>query len=316
MSAWIRDLPKAELHVHLDGIICPEMLEAILAQQPDYPLQMQDFDGLYPVENYKQFWKWWRVIDPIEGRLANFAPVLRLHLENLARQNVSYAEIMIANGELPADHGEAIEQVSALREQAEAQSAGRVEFAFLVAFGRNRPVEVVEQIGERILALHKAGLVVGAALAGPEVGYPVRPFRPVFEKLHAAGLGLEIHAGEWAGPESVWDALENGFPDRIGHGVSLFQDPKLVERFQAEKIHIEMCPSSNLCSGSVKRIKEHPIIQARRLELNYSINTDDPGVFESSLESEYGLLADVLNFKEAEFRRVYENTLQARFGQR
>ena len=132
-------------------------------------------------------------------------------------------------------------------------------------------------------------------------------------RLREAGLGIEIHAGEWCGPESVWDALKHGRPDRIGHGVSLFQDAKLLDLVQERNIHIEMCPTSNLKTGSISRIEEHPIGRARELGLNFSINTDDPGPFECSMLSEYELLADVFGFDEGDFQSVYANSLQARF---
>ena len=108
-------------------------------------------------------------------------------------------------------------------------------------------------------------------------------------------------------------ALEHGYPDRIGHGVSLFQDPALVELFRERQIHVEMCPTSNIKTGSVARTEEHPIRRARDLGLNFSINTDDPGPFLNSLMSEYQLLAGVFGFDEADFQQIYENTLKSRF---
>jgi adenosine deaminase len=166
---------------------------------------------------------------------------------------------------------------------------------------------------EHVFALYDAGLIVGVALAGIEQGFPVRPFQKTFDRFHQAGLKIEIHAGEWCGPESVWDALEYAHPDRIGHGVSLFQDARLVELFAERQIHIEMCPTSNLKTGSVKRIQEHPIRLARDLGLSFSVNTDDPGPFECSLESEYELLADTFGFDEGTGKEFYENSLAARF---
>jgi adenosine deaminase len=171
----------------------------------------------------------------------------------------------------------------------------------------------MEERGERMIALYEAGLIVGVALAGPEQGNPVKPFQKTFARLHEAGLGIEIHAGEWCGPESVWDALEHGYPDRIGHGVSLFQDPRLVDTVRERRVHIELCLTSNLKTGSVSRIEEHPVAKARELGLDFSINTDDPGPFECSLESEYELLARVFGFDSGDFERLYARTLEARF---
>jgi adenosine deaminase len=200
---------------------------------------------------------------------------------------------MVASGELPRDTVEAIEAVGALRAWVNGQEAGQTQVEFLVAIGRNRPVEVVTELGAKIVKLYEAGLVVGVALAGIEQGYPVEPFHKTFARFHEAGLGIEIHAGEWCGPESVWDALEHGYPDRIGHGVSLFQDQALIDLVRERDIHIEMCPTSNLKTGSVDRIENHPIAQAKRLGLSFSINTDDPGPFQCSMVSEYRLVSQV-----------------------
>jgi adenosine deaminase len=171
----------------------------------------------------------------------------------------------------------------------------------------------VEELAERILTLYREGLVVGVALAGPERGNPVKPFRKTFERFHKAGIGIEIHAGEWCGPESVWDALENGYPDRIGHGVSLFQDPELIDVFQERGIRLELCPTSNLKTGSISRIEEHPVGRAKELGFHFSINTDDPGPFECSMESEYELLSEVFGFEGDDFQRIYAHSLEARF---
>ncbi len=220
---------------------------------------------------------------------------------------------MIAAGELPGDVVEAVEEVTALRDWVTRQEGEDIQVEFLVAFGRHKAPEEVERLAERILALHGAGLIVGVALAGPEPGNPVKPFRRTFARFHDAGLGIEIHAGEWCGPASVWDALAYGHPDRIGHGVSLFQDPRLVALFQERQIHVELCPTSNLKTGSISRMRNHPVGRAKDLGLNFSVNTDDPGPFGCSMESEYALLSEVFGFEESDLRSVYANALGARF---
>jgi adenosine deaminase len=110
----------------------------------------------------------------------------------------------------------------------------------------------------------------------------------------------------------VHEAIDLG-ADRIGHGISLFRDAALVQLVQTRNIHIEFCPSSNLATGSVLSLRQHPIQKARALGLSYSVNTDDPGTFECSMESEYALLADQLGFTEADFQTIARNTLEARF---
>jgi adenosine deaminase len=306
-------LPKAELHCHLDGVLDRTMLRDIRQCDSDFPIDPHEFETAYPVHDYESFWNWWRFIDPIESELDNFRPILARHIERLKAQTVRYAEVMLANGELPRDPAEAVDKVRSFREWVNQQEAGEIQIEFLVAVGRNCSPEWMAQRGTKLVKLYEAGLIVGIAVAGPEQGNPVRPFQHTLTRLREAGLGIEIHAGEWCGPESVWDALEHGGADRIGHGVSLFRDAELLRLAQERRIHIEICPTSNLKTGSVPHIRDHPVLLARDLGLSFSINTDDPGPFECSLASEYELLATTFAFDEDDFRTIYHNSLEARF---
>lgn len=311
----LKSLPKVELHCHLDGILSPSMAQDIRAEDPAFPIDSDALQRAYPITDRANFFNWWSFTRAIDGELTYFHPILRHYVEHLKDQHVVYAEIMIASGELPADPAEASEKILALRDAAGLTSSDNqeIQVEFLIAVGRNKPPEVIEAQAQRILHLYEDGLIVGIALAGPEPGYPVKPFTKTLAKLHEAGLNIEIHAGEWCGTESIWDALRYGYPDRIGHGVSLFEDPKLVKHFQTHQIHIEMCPTSNLKTGSVSHIEAHPIKHARDLGLNFSVNTDDPGIFECSLETEYALLVNDFGFEARDFQAIYENALSARF---
>jgi adenosine deaminase len=304
---------KVELHCHMDGILDPGMLRDLRGGDPAFPILPEEFEKAYPITDIQSFFGWWNFIRPIEGTLTYYYRILGEHIERLKAQGVRYAEVMIAAGELPSDGGEAVEKVRAFRDWVNRQEAGEIQIEFLVAIGRHRTPEAAEKLAGSILALHQAALIVGVALAGPEIGYPVRPFQRTLARFHEAGLGIEIHAGEWCGPESVWDALEHGYPDRIGHGVSLFQDSKLVDLFGKRQLHIEFCPTSNLKTGSVARLEEHPIGRAGKLGLNFSVNTDDPGPFECSMASEYELLSRVFGFEESDWQRIHNNSLAARF---
>ncbi|MCP4539613.1 MAG: adenosine deaminase family protein [Chloroflexi bacterium] len=309
----VKPLPKAELHCHMDGILDREMVRDIRRDDPAFPIDPREFERAYPIYDLKSFWNWWNFIDPIEGKLENFYPILGRYVERLKAQNVCYAEIMLASGELAQDTVEAVEEVIAFREWIDQQEDDKIQVEFLVAFGRNATPDKVTKLAEKLVALYEASLIFGVAVAGPEQGNPIKPFQKTMAKLREAGLGIEIHAGEWCGPESVWDALDHGYPDRIGHGVSLFQDERLLDLVQERRIHIEMCPTSNLKTGSVARIEEHPVHLARELGLSFSINTDDPGPFGCSMVSEYELLSNVFGFNDEDFQTIYVNSLKARF---
>lgn len=309
-------LPKAELHCHLDGSLDRAMLSDICRADPSFPIDPAWFEQAYPVENLAQFWNWFKFQTPLDKHLRYYYPILERYVNKLKRQNVRYSEIMIAGSYIPTDPAEAVDRIGAFREWANRQEEGQIQVELLAAWGRNRPPEVIEDRAQTALALYQAGLIVGVALAGPEQGWPVQPFHKTFAWLHEAGLGIEIHAGEWCGPESVWDALTYGRPKRIGHGVSAFQDARLLDELRARGIHIEMCPTSNLKTGSIGRMEEHPVRKALELGLSFSINSDDPGAFECSVESEYALLAERFGFSEADLGQVYLNSLAARFQPR
>jgi adenosine deaminase len=309
-------LPKAELHTHLDGIITPEMLRAIRVAQPGYPVDPEALAAAYPVHDFESFVAWWRYKTPdVRAEFDLFRPVLAHHIAQLRRDNVRYAELLIPSGHLPRDPAAAVDTLAAFRAWTTTLEDGAIQVEFVLCHGRTSSAEVMAHKAAVTFATHAAGLIVGVALAGwPEAGYPVSQYGDLFRRFRDAGLGVEIHAGEWAGPESVWDALEHGHPHRIGHGVAAFRDPHLIETLLTRGIHIEMCPTCNVITGSVARLAEHPITQARALGLSFSINTDDPGPLLITLGSEYARVAEVFGFSEDDFRRIYANTLAARFA--
>lgn len=307
-----RNIEKVELHCHLDGILNPSILKEILLRKHT-SMKIEDLESVYPVRCFNDFINWFNKTNPHFESLSDYKPIINHHLQNLIAQNVIYAEIMIPSGSLSLDEEEMRDCVEEFRAYTTAMENGKVQIEYLVAFGRNKTPQQVEDQADRILRLYDSHLICGVAVAGPEQGNPIKPFRKTFERFKEARIGIEIHAGEWCGPESVHDALENGFPDRIGHGVSLFKDPDLVKRIQEQQIHIEMCPTSNVKTGSVADIKNHPIKQALDLGINFSINTDDPGPFESTMESEFKLLHDTFGFGKKEFEKIKENSLESRF---
>lgn len=307
----IAALPKVELHCHLDGIITPAMVRDIQRTDPTFPIQADELERAYPINGLESFFNWWPYARP--ANLEHHRPIIQRYIEQLKAQNVRYFEVMVPSGKVPSDPAEAVAVMQGLREWVNQCEAGQIQVEFLLGFRRNRSVEDVESIAVTILALFEAGLIVGVALVGPEIGNPAAPFEHIFARLHDAGVKVEIHAGEWVGAESVWDALQHGFPDRIGHGVNLFDDPRLIEIFQERQIHVEICPSSNVQTGSVARIEDLHARKALEAGLNFGINTDDPGVFMCSMNSEYALITDVFGFTEDDWMAVYRNSLNARF---
>lgn len=309
-NSWL----KAELHCHLDGLVDPAMLEQLAANGVRLPLDAATLAAAYPVNGYADFWRWIDVAEALEGALDNFRPIVAVHVERLKAQQVVYAELMVGTSEIPLDPTAAIDQFAAFRAWLADRAAGQIQVEFIPVFNRTHSAERLATRVPGLKRLHAAGQIVGVAIAGPEAGYPVEPFNQSLADLHAAGIPIEVHAGEWAGPESVADALAHGYPSRIGHAVAAFADPRLLDAIQARQIHLEFCPTANLRFGAISRIEDHPIRQALERGLSFSVNTDDPGASRQSLSDEYQLLADQFGFTDADFARLFEQTMAARWG--
>lgn len=307
------NFPLVELHCHLDGILDPPMLERLIADGHRLPLSVSTLLETYPVDSYEKFESWHRTVSVMEGNLDNYKPVLALHAERLRAEGVGYAEIMISSSDIPRDRDELVPRMKDFRAFANSLELGTLQLEFLVCFSRTAMIERVEELADRLETLARNKLVCGVAVAGPEVGKPVRPFKHALRRVRDAGLKIEVHAGETAGPESVREALDAVRPDRIGHGVHVLSDKELVARMRDQNVHLELCPTSNVCTRAVDRLEDHPLRKIRESGLSVSINSDEPGTFTCSMGSEFGLLTDVFGFSQADVEHLKRDALEARF---
>ena len=301
-----------ELHCHLDGVLDAAMARDLFARGVRLPVDADELERALPVADMDSFTAWFRVAHRLEGSLTAYAPVMEAHVERLVAQEVTYAELMIGSSELPRDPDEMVK----FRSWLDGIEDGRIHIELLVAINRSQPLEHLRSVLAIASPYFDSGALVGVAIAGwPEEGNPVSPLKRELKALAERGVRIEIHAGEWAGPESVWNALDCG-ATRIGHGVRAFEDDALIEEIGGRGVHIEMCPTSNLKTGAIEQLEEHPIVMARDRGLSFSINTDDPGAFECSLESEYALVRGLFDFNDADFEQMQARAFAARFGTR
>ena len=163
------------------------------------------------------------------------------------------------------------------------------------------------------MRVKEAGLICGVAVAGLEEENTIKPYTDIFGEFKKAGLGIEIHAGEWEGPRFIWEALEYGYADRIGHGLAAFEDPVLVKYINENRVHLEFCPTSNLYLTKHKRIQDHPLKHALMEGISFSINTDDPGPLCCDINHEYELVQKTFRLTEEDFDTIRKNSLQAAF---
>jgi adenosine deaminase len=303
--------PKAELHCHCDGVVDPAMLRTLGTFEGEFESLARALENAYPVNSMT---RWLDGYDPVLSKfLSPLAARLRLvavaQLERWRRQNVQYAELFVS-GILGAVHdvGALMEWFRTLHAELNA-SPGSPRVNLVVCLSRKK----LAVHASRILELAKAGQITGVALAGDELECSVRELGELLHRMRDQGLGIEIHAGETGGPDSVCDALDFGSPDRIGHAVRAFEEPALVQRIVNAGVHVEFCPTSNLRLGVVRAIDQLPLRHALAAGVEFSINTDDPGVFQCSLTSELRLVQEVFGLEDSDLERIFHSSVRAAF---
>lgn len=308
-------LPKVELHCHLVGVISPALLGEIRRKGGEVLVDPDALRLLQPIAGLDSFKNWVAALKPYHTAPPHLMrPILETHVANLRAQGVVYTEIMISPAMFSTARKPLVESLYEWREWAFGLERGEVQIEFVMVVPRSLAPEMLARDTTDFLELGRKGLIVGVALVGPECGESIERFKRSFDRWRDGGLGIEVHAGEHSGTESVWDAIRHADPKRLGHALSAFADPELLEHVGANHIHLEFCPTSNLRTGAVSSLKQCPIDRARDLGISFSVNTDDPGGFDCSLISEYQLVADTFNFKQNDFEAMYRNSLAARFA--
>jgi adenosine deaminase/aminodeoxyfutalosine deaminase len=272
---------------------------------------VEEYRALY---HYTDFDAFLRAFGAVGKRLrtpADYALITRRLLARLEAQNVRYAEIIIAAGVVLWKGQEFGPVFDAVRAAAE-ESPVRVRW--ILDAVRQFGVEPAMQVAELAAELRQQG-VVALGIGGSEERGPAAWFQDVFAFAGNAGLHLHAHAGESMGPESIWDALALGV-ERIGHGIAALRDPVLLGHLRERGIPLEICISSNLVTGVVRRMEDHPVRQLFDSGVPIILNSDDPAMFRCSLAGEYRLAAERFGFTEAELRQVAENGFRYAFDWR
>ena len=318
IASFIRRLPKAELHIHLEGTILPSTLVELSARHDTRPLTLPEARDLYRFTDFTGFLDAFKAVtrlllDPEDYELAAWRM-----MEQLAAQGVVHAEVFISVGVIymwrnhdPAAFDPIFAALERARERAERDLALTVYWIFDAV--RHFSVEEAERVflkAAELKATHPS--VVGIGLGGDERRTGSEPFRATFAKAAQAGLRLTNHAGETTGPEAIREALAIG-SERIGHALSAVRDFYLMEELKERRIPLELNPTSNVRTGVCTSLADHPLKKYFKAGLLVTINSDDPAFFGSDLANEYLLAHTELGFTRDELRQLAANSIHASF---
>ncbi len=304
MSNSYRDLPKTELHLHLEGSVEPETLCEL-----DPSLTLEEVRARYEYADFLGFIQSYKWLIEHLNRPEDYALIARRTLARLASEKVRYAEITLSAGLVLWRKKEFAPIYDAL--QAEA-AASPVDVRWILDATRQWGVEHAWAVA-RLAAERVERGVIAFGIGGDEVAGPVEWFGDVFRFALDAGLHLTVHAGESAGPESVWGAVRLG-AERIGHGIRAADDPKLLEHLRERDIPLEVCISSNVATRVVRCLSEHPVRRIYDAGVPMVLASDDPAMFHTTLTREYELAAREFGFTDAELAGIVENGFRYAFG--
>lgn len=303
IDRFLLRLPKAELHVHLEGSMRPAVLLE-LARRNGIDLPANDEAGLKRWFRFTDFEHFVQVYLACSRALRNPEDFQLLALDFLAEQayqNVLYTEAHFTISTHIANGVNGDEVLDALAGAvAEGEHRYGVILRIIPDIVRNVGVEAADQTLEWALAGWRRGVVAALGLSGSERLYPNEPYRPHFAAAKRHGLRRVAHAGEHAGPESIRSVLEVCDAERIGHGVRAVEDPSLMGELHASQIPLEVCPTSNVCLGVVPDIADHPFDRLYRAGLALSVNSDDPAFFNTNLTREYLRLHQTFGYSAAQ----------------
>lgn len=281
---------KAELHVHLEGSIEADTLLAI-----DPSLARADIEANLSCRTFEEFLRGYIWITSKLQKPEHYALATRHLLERLADQNVTYAEVTLSAGVVLWKK----QDLAAVYEAVWAESQrSRVRTFWILDAVRHFGVEHGMEVARFAVSRRNEG-AIAYGIGGDEVRGPAEWFRDVFAYARDGGLHLVCHAGETVGPESIWAALEIG-AERIGHGITAVRDPALMARLRERNIPCEVSITSNVCTGVVPSLAEHPVGQMHAAGVPIVLNTDDPSFFRTTLTREYELAKNLFGLPEEE----------------
>jgi adenosine deaminase len=309
-STWYERVPKVESHLHLEGAIPLDALWKLVQKYGTDPsvTDIYSLEQKFQYKDFPHFIETWIWKNQFLREYEDFAFIAEAVAKDLVRQNIRYAEMFYT----PSDFFRHNLEIQKLTE-AICTGLGQVKqvgIALILDFCRDRGPENAAKNLSEVNEVKQLG-VIGIGLGGSEQAYPPEPFVEIYEKARQLGFHTTAHAGEAAGPDSIWGAIRSLKVERIGHGTRAFEDDSLMTYLARTQIPLECCPLSNVRTGVVKSINVHPVKKFFDAGLFVTVNTDDPKMFGNNLAEEYQLLEDRLGFSRDDIRTLILNGIKA-----
>ena len=305
-------IAKAELHVHLEGTAPPELIGRLAARNGlQVPAGLLDHSDRFTYKDFLDFLQAYDTAASVIRTAQDYRDITYEYLRSCAEDGAIYVELTAS-----PDHARLVgltdeEHLAGIAQGIDDARAHGIEGRILISAVRNFGVEQALRVAEHA-AERPHPYVVGFSMAGDEAGYPPHLFADAYRIAAEAGLGCTVHAGEWAGPESVRGALELPIT-RISHGVRAIEDPALVGELAARGIVLECCPTSNVVLGVFDSYETHPLPALRDAGVRLTLGSDDPPYFGASIGGEYEIAAQRLGFDDNGLRAITATAIDAAF---
>ncbi len=318
IRSFIRRLPKAELHLHLEGTITPSTLVELSLRHDARPLTLEQAEALYRFTDFSEFLEAFKVVTRLLSGPEDYELAAWRMIQHLAEQGIVHAEVYISVGVvyLWRNHDpHCFEPIFAGLERARERGQKELGVSLYWIFDavRHFTVEEASRVFRKAAELRpQYPSIIGIGLGGDERITGSEPFRELYAEAKAAGLRLTNHAGETTGPEAIWEALAIG-SERIGHALSAIGDPALVAELKSRQIPLELNPTSNVRTSVCSSFASHPLRRYFEDGLLVTLNSDDPAFFGSDLANEFHLAHTEQAFTESQLRQLASNSIRASF---
>lgn len=310
----IRALPKAEQHIHIVGATRPETLLWLMEESGrDAPFEnLEEVERFFQYSDFDHFISVYSTVSKFIVDEGQFERITYEMLEDDARCNVRYVEASFSAPDhvrQGLDYGLMLDAINRgvrrAREDFAIECNLRIDL--VRNYGPDYGMEVLDWIEE------KGDNIVAVDIGGSERGFPPEPYKPVYSRAREMGLHLVAHAGEAAGPESIWGAVKHLDVERIGHGTAAIKDPDLMTHLRDNGVTVETCPVSNVRTNAVPSVREHPVRAFYDMGIRVTVNSDDPSMFGTDMNNEYVQLHEQLGFTVPDLFQISLNAVDSAF---